>query len=64
MELQGKTFLILGGSGLVGRAVARRLLDFRPRRIVLAALFENEVRTGAECFERGGARSLKSEPRS
>jgi hypothetical protein len=51
MELQGKTFLILGGSGLVGRAVARRLLDFRPRRIVLVALFENEVRTGAEWLQ-------------
>jgi hypothetical protein len=46
MELQGKTVLILGGSGLVGRAVARRLLDFGPRRIVLVALFEDEVRDG------------------
>jgi len=51
MELQGKTFLILGGSGLVGRAVARRLLDFGPSRIVLVALFENEVRTGAEWLQ-------------
>lgn len=51
MELQGKTFLILGGSGLVGRAVARRLLEFRPRRIVLVALFEDEVRAGAEWLQ-------------
>jgi len=48
MELQGKTILILGGSGLVGRAVARQCLDFRPRRIVLVALYEDEVRAGAE----------------
>ena len=47
MELQGKTVLILGGSGLVGRAVARRLLDLGPRKIVLVALYEDEVREGA-----------------
>lgn len=48
MELRGKTVLILGGSGLVGRAVARRLLSFEPTRIVLVALYENEVREAAE----------------
>jgi hypothetical protein len=48
MELKDKTVLILGGSGLVGRAVARRLLSFRPARIVLVALYENEVREAAE----------------
>lgn len=47
MELHGKTILILGGSGLVGRAVARRLLDFTPKRIVLVALYEDEVEEGA-----------------
>ncbi len=47
MELHGKTILILGGSGLVGRAIARRLLDFTPKRIVLVALFEDEVDEGA-----------------
>ena len=47
MELQGKTILILGGSGLVGRAVARRLLEHHPSRIVLVALYEEEVRQGA-----------------
>ncbi len=48
MELKGKTILILGGSGLVGRAVARKLLDFQPRRIVLVALYEDEVTEGSE----------------
>jgi hypothetical protein len=47
MELKGKTILILGGSGLVGRAVARRLLELQPRRIVLVALYEDEVEEGA-----------------
>jgi hypothetical protein len=48
MDLQGKTVLILGGSGLVGRAVARRLLEFGPARIVLVALYEDEVRAGRD----------------
>jgi hypothetical protein len=51
MELHGKTVLILGGSGLVGRAVARRLLAFRPRTIVLVALYEDEVQAGAEWLQ-------------
>ena len=36
--------MILGGSGLVGHAVVRRLLDAAPRRIVLVAQFEDEVK--------------------
>jgi hypothetical protein len=43
MELKNKTILIRGGSGLVGRAVARRLLSFGPAKIVLVALGEAEV---------------------
>lgn len=35
--------MILGGSGLVGHAVARRLLDFGPSRIIITALTEREV---------------------
>ncbi len=43
MEFKGKTVLILGGSGLVGRAIAKKLLRRGPARIVLAALVEGEV---------------------
>lgn len=48
MELQGSSIMILGGSGLVGRAVARRLLDCRPKTIVLVALNERETEETAE----------------
>ncbi len=48
MELKDKTILMLGGSGLVGRAVAKELLAHCPRRIVLVALYEEEVRAGAK----------------
>jgi NAD(P)-dependent dehydrogenase (short-subunit alcohol dehydrogenase family) len=47
MDLQGASILILGGSGLVGHAVARRLLEHRPRQLVLVALTERETREAA-----------------
>jgi hypothetical protein len=50
--------MLLGGSGLVGHAVARRVLAATPppRRLVLVALFEDEVRAAARALEpyRGG----------
>ncbi|MFI5279770.1 MAG: short-chain dehydrogenase [Gemmatimonadales bacterium] len=47
MDLQGASVMILGGSGLVGHAVARRLLDFHPRHIALVALYESETQQTA-----------------
>lgn len=57
MELRDATVVLLGGSGLVGHAVARRLLEKSPRRLVLVALFEDEVRSAARALEphRGSA---------
>ena len=51
MELRNTTVVLLGGSGLVGHAVARRLLEKSPRRLVLVALFEDEVRAAARALE-------------
>ncbi|MGH7568520.1 MAG: short-chain dehydrogenase [Gemmatimonadales bacterium] len=51
MNLRDRTTLILGGSGLVGQAVARRLLAAGPRRIILVALFEEDVRAAARALE-------------
>jgi hypothetical protein len=47
MHLRGKTVMLLGGSGLVGHAVALRVLAARPRKLVLVALYEDEVRRAA-----------------
>ena len=44
MEIEGRSVAILGGSGLVGRVIARRLLSFHPARIVIGALREGEAR--------------------
>jgi NAD(P)-dependent dehydrogenase (short-subunit alcohol dehydrogenase family) len=46
MEIQGRTILMLGGSGLVGLAVARRLLPHAPRALVIAALTRREAEQG------------------
>src|SRR2546430_1159024 len=51
MDLRDRTAMILGGSGLVGHAVARRLLAAAPRRLVLVALFEEEVRATARALD-------------
>src|SRR5262245_2823442 len=43
MDLSGKRVLILGGYGLVGQAVARRLLQEGPAEIVLLSLKREEA---------------------
>lgn len=47
MAIKGETIMLLGGSGLVGHAVARRLLGYGPRTLVLVALREGETRDAA-----------------
>ena len=51
MDIQGKSVLILGGYGLVGQAVARRLLRESPRRLVVLSLKREEAE---ECMENKG----------
>ena len=46
MELRGATVLLLGGSGLVGTAIARRLLDFEPKRLIISGLLQDEAEAG------------------
>ncbi|MGI9628121.1 MAG: short-chain dehydrogenase [Longimicrobiales bacterium] len=43
MQIHGSTVLILGGAGLVGQAVARRVLEQGPGRVVIASLREAET---------------------
>ncbi|HET9983522.1 MAG TPA: hypothetical protein VFQ38_08040 [Longimicrobiales bacterium] len=47
MELGGRSILILGGAGLVGMAVARKLLPFEPARVVLSGLTRREAESAA-----------------
>jgi hypothetical protein len=50
MEIQGSRVMILGGSGLVGMAIAREVLRLRPARLVITALTEAEVREGLDAL--------------
>lgn len=54
MDLRDKTVLILGGAGLVGIAVARKILERRPERIVIASLRREEAE--------GAVAELSSDP--
>lgn len=46
---RGESFLILGGAGLVGKQVARRIAAYlNPRKIVIVSLFEQDVQEALE----------------
>jgi NAD(P)-dependent dehydrogenase (short-subunit alcohol dehydrogenase family) len=61
MELRDSTVLLLGGAGLVGMAVARRLAEHRPRRLVITALTKPEAEAGVR--ELGDELGVTVEPR-
>ncbi|HUF50513.1 MAG TPA: hypothetical protein VMN60_06755 [Longimicrobiales bacterium] len=46
MDIRGSTVLILGGSGLVGMAVARELLAHAPAKLIISALSRDEAERG------------------
>lgn len=48
MDIVDRVTVILGGSGLVGSAIARRLIPLRPARIVIGGLREDEARDTVE----------------
>ncbi len=56
MDIKGSRILILGGSGLVGLAVARQLLEQRPTSLVIAGLTRAEAEEGVD--------SLREHPRA
>ncbi len=46
MEIRDTRVLILGGSGLVGMAIARRMLRHQPARLTITALTKKETEEG------------------
>lgn len=54
MEIRGSRILLLGGSGLVGTALARQLLAFKPALVVISGLTREEAE--------GGVAELAREP--
>ncbi|MCC6190071.1 MAG: hypothetical protein IT318_13635 [Anaerolineales bacterium] len=48
-----ETFLILGGGGMIGTQVVRQIArNLAPRRVIVASLYQQEVREAIEQFER------------
>jgi len=63
VEIQGKNALVLGGYGLVGMAVCRRLLERRPARLVVGSLRRWEAVSAVERLEReSGGHGARIEP--
>ena len=54
MEIANKTVLLLGGSGLVGMAIARELAPYGPSRIVISGLTRNEAETAVQDLDGEG----------
>ncbi len=52
MDIQNKTVLVLGGWGLVGSAICRKLMEEKPRRIVVSSLRESEAKEAVELLRR------------
>jgi hypothetical protein len=51
--MPNETFLILGGGGMIGAQVVRQIArNLTPRRIIVASLYQQEVREAIEQFER------------
>lgn len=50
MDIQDSTVMVLGGGGMVGRAVCRELLKNLPKRIVVCSLLEAESRQAVEAM--------------
>jgi NAD(P)-dependent dehydrogenase (short-subunit alcohol dehydrogenase family) len=63
MDIRGSSVLILGGSGLVGMAVARELLQHAPARLVISGLTRAEAEQGiAELADEAAVPGTALEP--
>ncbi len=52
MEIKNQTVLILGGWGLVGSAICRKLIDNNPRKIIITSLKKEEAIESVEKFKK------------
>ena len=48
MDIHGKKVLVLGGWGLVGRAITRRLMEEKPAGLIITSLRESEAKDEVE----------------
>lgn len=52
MDIKGKRILVLGGYGLVGQAVVKRLMHEKPAHVVITSLVQSEAESAVEMFRK------------
>jgi NAD(P)-dependent dehydrogenase (short-subunit alcohol dehydrogenase family) len=52
MDIKNKTVLVIGGWGLVGSAVCRKLMEEKPKRIIVTSLNESEAKEAVETMRK------------
>jgi len=52
MEIKNKLVLVLGGWGLVGSAICRKIMKSEPKGLIVASLSENEAKEAVENLRR------------
>ncbi len=52
MDIQGKTVLVLGGWGLVGNAIIRKIIKKHPKRIIVTSLKKSEAEEACELLRK------------
>jgi len=52
MDIQNRTVLVLGGGGLVGSAICRKLVDEHPKRIIVTSLLRSEAEDAVSTFRK------------
>ena len=60
MDITNRTVLVLGGGGLVGSAICRKIVDEKPRRIVVATLTRAEAEDAIAVFRKEFPRAGKN----
>ena len=52
MDIKNKTVLVLGGWGLVGSAICHKVMEGRPKRMIVTSLLEKEAVAAVEALRR------------
>ncbi len=51
MDIKQRKILLLGGYGLVGTAIIRKLLQYKPKEIIILSLFEHEAKSACDLLD-------------
>jgi hypothetical protein len=60
MDINNRTVLVLGGGGLVGSAVCRKLVEEKPKRIIVTSLLRSEAEETIKILAREFPRAPKN----